>query len=361
MFEHLNALLDVYESMNVPLYDARVFHRGKEVFRRFYGFSDYEKTKPINGKEQYNLYSSSKFFTVSGALLLWEKGKFLLSDPVMNYLPCFASVKVKDGETLRCPARPVLMADLFSMTAGLSYDYRTENCKKAVSETNGKCPTTVFPRYLVKDPLHFDPGTHYCYSLCHDMLAAVCEVITGERFADYMQKAIFDVLGMENSTFRKEDVELNRIAAQYMYHNDTKAYEPCGKELQWFEFGSEYDSGGAGCRSTSDDYIHFLEAIRTGKLLKPETVRMMSENKLGPTALNDLLLGEGYGYGLGVRCPKPGSSITDFGWDGAARSFNAVDIPHEYTFFLAQHALNCPTADLRFGLPKAIREDIEAM
>ena len=361
MFHRLNALLDEYSEKGVPLYDARVFHRGKEVYRRFYGYSDYEKTKPINGREQYNLYSCSKFFTVAGALLLWEKDKFRLSDPVMNYLPSFAGVKVKDGDILRRPCRAIRMEDLFSMTAGLTYNYGTKNCLAAVSDTDGTCPTTVFPRYLAKDPLIFDPGQHYCYSLCHDMIAAVCETIVGERFADYMQKAVFDVLGMENSTYRSDRVDYNRMAAQYIYNNETHRYESCGKELQYFAFGTEYDSGGAGCRSTSDDYMRFLEAIRTGKLLKASTVSRMHKNVLSPLALQDMFLGADYGYGLGVRCEKAGSDVTDFGWDGAARSFAAVDMGHEYTFFLAQHALNCPTADGRFRLPAAVRADIEEL
>lgn len=357
-FRHFDALMDEYAA-RVPLYDARIFYRGKEVYRRFHGFSDYEKTKPINGHEQYNLYSCSKFFTVAGALLLWEKGKFLLCDPVMKYLPAFAGVKVLDGDTLRRPARAMRMGDLFSMTAGLTYDYNTKNCLDAVRDTNGTCPTTVFPRYLAKDPLVFDPGQHYRYSLCHDMIAAVCEVIVGKRFADYMQEAVFDVLGMENSTYRADRVDYDRMAAQYIYNGETKQYESCGKELQYFAFGTEYDSGGAGCRSTSDDYIRFLEAIRTGTLLKESTVRKMHENRLCPNALRDMMLGADYGYGLGVRCEKAGSDVSDFGWDGAARSFAAVDIGHEYTLFLAQHALDCPTSEGRFRLPAAVRADIE--
>ncbi len=355
-FKNLDALLDEFIRIGSPMFDARVLYKGKEIYRRYYGFSDYDKTVPINGTEHYNLYSCSKFFTVTGALLLWEKGKFLLSDPVMNYLPEFAAVRVKDGDELRRPCRPITIRDLFAMRGGLTYNTGSENCLRAIRETDGKCPTREFMKYLAHDPLIFDPGQSYCYSLCHDVLAAVVEQVAGERFSDYMKKALFAPLGMENTTFRSATVDSSKIAAQYKYNPETAVYENCGKDIQYFIFGSEYESGGAGCRSTVDDYLRFLEGLRGGNVLRGSTIRMMCENTMSYELGS--WLPAAYGYGLGVRTGFPEKGAYDFGWDGAARSFAACDLTHDYTMFVAQHALDCPTAEERFRLPVAVLADL---
>ena len=97
-------------------------------------------------------------------------------------------------------------------------------------------------RYLAKEPLLFEPGERWEYSLCHDVLAAFVEVISGMCFGEYVKKNIFEPLGMNNSTFLLDDSELDTICSQYIGEN----IEICVKTID-YKFVSKYESVCAGC------------------------------------------------------------------------------------------------------------------
>ena len=122
--------------------------------------------------------------------------------------------------------------------------------------------------------------------------------------------------------------------------------QPRAKEIICFKFGSEYESGGAGCISTVDDYIKFLEALRTGKILKEKTIKLLITNQLSDSQRKSYVIKD-YGYGLGVRCPMDGSDISDFGWGGAAGSYLIIDIEKKITAFYAQHVVDSPVQTIR--------------
>ena len=78
------------------------------------------------------------------------------------------------------------------MTAGFNYNYRTEDFRQLHARTYGRCPTREFARTLAQAPLDFEPGAQYQYSLAHDVLAALVEVLSGQLFADYVKEHIFE-------------------------------------------------------------------------------------------------------------------------------------------------------------------------
>ncbi len=358
MLEKLTRLLDRFAAMGVPSYHSCVYHHGKEIFRKMYGFSDYEKTKPIDGSERYNIYSCSKPITVTAALTLYEKRLFGLDDPLAAYMPEFAAMNVRDGDTVRPAVRPITIRSLFTMTAGFSYNLHSPGLERARTETGGRCPTRETMRYLASDPLLFDPGERYEYSLCHDVLAALVEIVSGMRFGEYVKKTIFDPLGMKDSTFLLPEDEADTVAAQYRYDAASGQYQNHGKGIG-YKLGSEYESGGAGCVSTVADYIRFLEALKTrGGILKDETVALMTRDMLSESQkINYGLKDLGYGYGLGVRCPASGDNPpTDFGWGGAAASYLVCDRVNDCTLFYAQHVLSSPNQPLRNEMPGILRE-----
>ena len=133
-----------------------------------------------------------------------------------------------------------------------------------------------------------------------------------------------------------------------------------------YNFSPNYESGGAGCVSTVEDYITFLENLRSGEaLLRRETVKMMSSPQIPDefttgTVPQRQFMVAGYSYGLGVRCPKPGVEKPDFGWGGAAGAHLAILPEAEATIFYAQHVRNSPNRPLRIQLPPALVEDLRA-
>ena len=344
--------------MGTPGYDCIVYHKGECVYRHFNGYNDAKNKIPMNGKEVYNIYSCSKPITCAAALLLYEQGKFNLEDKLSKYMPEFEKMYVQTEDGIVEAKRDIAIIDLFCMTAGFSYNVNSpmlELCKK---ETEGRCPTREAMKYLAKEPLLFEPGSGWKYSLCHDVLAALVEVVSGMRFGEFVKKNIFEPLGMNDSTFLLDDKDIDKVACQYKYNKETKETEEQAKTIS-YKLGTEYESGGAGCISTVDDYIKFLEAIRKdGIILQKETLDLMTTNLLTPQLLEQYVV-DGYGYGLGVRCSKGDDDITEFGWGGAAGGYLAVDREKEITIFYVQHVRTSPVQDVKADILPIIYEALK--
>ena len=355
MFDKTRALLKQFEQMDIPGYDLLVYQHGQPILRWHYGHSDYERLISVNGTERYNLYSCSKPITCTAALQFMEQGQFKLNDALCDYMPEFAHMSVRAEEGLRPANRPILIRDLFCMTAGFSYDLYAPALMRAREETNGRCPTREVMRYLAQEPLLFDPSASWNYSLCHDVLAALVEVVAGESFEAYVQKHIFQPLGMTSATYLPTLQDEASLCAQYRFDEASGTYCPVASNA--YRLGSEYASGGAGCIATVDDYMRFLEGLRKCELLKAETLDLMIRNQLTPAMESAYPYNERYGYGLGVRCPKAGVS-TDFGWGGAAGAVLGIDLKAELSIYYAQHVLSAPNETKKIEVIRCVCEDL---
>lgn len=344
MFNELTNILDGFINDGIPGYDCIVLHKGNVIYRHMNGYSDKQAKIPVSGNERYNLYSASKMITCTAALILYEKNLISLEDKLYEYMPEFRDMYVKDGQYIRKASKHITVENLFCMTAGFSYNLNSPMLQRVREDTNGKCPTREVMRYLAKEPLLFEPGERWEYSLCHDVLAALVETVSGVTFGEFVKKHIFDPLGMKNSTYKLDDSQIDTVSTQYTYNAEKGVIEPRSKAID-YKLGSEYESGGAGCISTLTDYTLFLEALRKGELLSKETVRLMSKNRLVKKQLEGYWV-EGRGYGLGVACANDEFPDAPFGWGGAAGAYPLIDINHELTFFYIQHVLNT-NCDLR--------------
>lgn len=338
MSDLLTEKLDSFLSMGVPFYDCIVMKNGVCVYRKSGGYTDPEKTKPVRGTELCNLYSCSKLITCTAALTLYEKGAFVLDDPLSLYMPEFAEMKVRTAEGLVPAERPITIRHLFTMMAGFTYDLSLPELVQCRKETNGVCPTREVMRYLAAAPLQSQPGAVWRYSVCHDVLAALVEVLTGENFETYIQKNICETVGMKNTTFLFPEERLNELCCQYRYC-DGKVV-PIGKEND-YRLGKAYASGGAGVVSTLEDYIAFLEALRTGKLLREETVDLLATNQLTVEQMShpEYAVRGKRGFGLGQACPSVLNQRPDFGWGGAAGAYYFIDHSRNMSAFLLAHVL----------------------
>ena len=356
MFERLKKFCDSFLDIGIPGFDLVVYKDGECVLRHMNGYSDLENKVKVKGDERYNIYSCSKIITVTAALQLWEKGLFSLEDKLSDYMPEFTEMTVDTGNGIVKAENPILIKQLFEMTAGFSYYCQAPQIKLCAKETSGRCPTVELMKYLAKEPLISEPGEKWLYSLSHDVLAALVEILSGEKFEDYVKKNIFDVLRMSNSTFMLPENEIETISEQYRFE-DGKAVN-VGKHILSYKLGTEYASGGAGGISTTDDYIKFLEGLRTHKLLKPETLLMMTTNRLNEEQIKTFWTKEFHGYGLGVRCPKGNEKYTDFGWGGAAGAYAAIDTENGISVYFAMHMLSSPVQGLRSMLYRFIRAEM---
>lgn len=336
-FSSLEKYLDtVLVREKVPGFDCIVTHNGKEVFRHKNGYNDKENKIPMSGKEHYYIYSASKPIACVAALHAMEEGKFLLNQPLWWYMSEWANCKVKtyheDGTmTLEPVKRHITIGDLFSMTAGLNYDTSSKSIREQVAK-DPRAKTRDIVRAIANEPLDFEPGSRWQYSLCHDILAALVEVATGERFADYVKRVIFDPLGMNDTYYHPPKEVIDNICTQYKFNYSKGEAELMEKRNEYI-FGDEYDSGGAGVITTIEDYVKFASALANfgvgtngARILSKAGVNLLRSNALKPSILEEFTNGwennMGYGYGYGVRTKitrtfdlcEPG----EFGWDGAA-------------------------------------------
>lgn len=357
MFEKTKEFCDSFLESGVPGFDLMVYKDGECVLRYMNGYSDVENKVKINGKERYNIYSCSKVITCTAALQLWEKGMFSLEDKLSDYMPEFKEMTVRTAQGIKKAEKPILIKHLFEMTAGFSYSLASPYLLKCKEETNGRCPTRETMKYLAKEPLLFEPGDRWEYSLCHDVLAALVEVVSGEKFEEYVKRNIFDVLGMKDSTFMLADSELDTICEMYKFDSVEKVAVHRDKHIG-YKLGSEYASGGAGCISTVQDYMKFLEGLRTYKLLKKETVDLMRTDRLSADQKRTYTRRATHGYGLGVRCPKKDGTANDFGWGGAAGAYLAINIEKNISVYFGCHLLSSPVQELRSMIYRFVYADL---
>ena len=356
MFEKTKSFCDSFLDFGLPGFDLAVYQDGKPILRHMGGYSDLENKIPVNGKERYNIYSCSKVITCAALMQLYEKGLFSLEDRLSDYMPEFAEMTVKTPDGIKKAEKPILIRHLFEMTAGFSYNGLSDNMMRARQETGGRCPTRETMKYLAKDPLLFEPGDRWEYSLAHDVLAALSEVLSGEKFEDYVKKNIFDPLGMKDSSFMIPDEEMSTVSQQYRFEDGVA--KNVGKRIS-YKYGTEYASGGAGAISTVEDYMKFLEALRVGDtILKKETIDLMCTDRLNEEQKKTFWNASTHGYGLGIRCPNGHPKRTDFGWGGAASAWLAVDPVNRLSLYFGTHMLSSPVAGIRSSLYSFVRAEL---
>lgn len=353
-----------------PSVDIMVYREHELLFRYFTGVKDIENGGEIKGDELYFIYSMTKMITCCCALQLFEQGKYELDDEVSKYLPEFAKMKITAealntenakkiasgqsiGESTNAlddgyAKTPITIRHLFTMTAGLDYDLNSAGIIR--SKKQGKISTRELVAAMADKTLGFEPGTRFRYSLCHDVLGALVEVWSGKKLGDYMRENIFEPLGMKNTGFAvpQNTEKMPTLYSKYLNQPFKKEELECA-----YTISSEYESGGAGLNSTTEDYALFLDAVACGglgktgnRILKEETVKLWGTNQLSGASAEDFdNMRRGYGYGLGVRVhidPNRSGTISpvgEFGWDGAAGAFSMVDPINKISLTYFQNVL----------------------
>ncbi len=350
-FENVKKELDLLAAEGMPLCGVMVRRGHEKLFE--YGVN-------IANDQRLFLYSCSKPITIAGVMRLWERGLIGLDDPVSKYLPAYADAFVMKEGVKAQPDTVMTIRHLMTMTAGLNYDLNAAPIRKVIEE--GKTDTLSIVNTFIQSPLDFSPGEKYQYSLAHDVLAAIAEVISGKPFRDYMHDEVFAPLGMDHTSYRWQESE---IAPQYRFDAETRTYLPQPRTCV-YRLAHDYDSGGAGVVSTLHDLSLFLDTMACGgtaatghQLLKPETIDLMRTEQLPSIAKNaDFLCpaGPDYGYGLGVRTRVrmdggKNSGFGEFGWDGAAGCFELADPESGVSIAFVTHVLGWPSIRNEFHLP----------
>ena len=334
-----------------------VARRGKVAYLSPAGMMDVEREKPITEDTIFRIYSMTKPIATVALMMLYEHGHFQLADQVYKYIPEWRNLEVYvSGEYLdfvtKPPERDMTIRDLLTHTSGLAYGASAETATP-VAAAYQKMKVLDLHKGTLKEmvqkvaelPLEFSPGTRWNYSISTDVCGYLVEVISGMSFNEYLEKYIFEPLGMVDTGFHVPLEKQDRFAANY--NRDTS------KKLQLMDdpANSAYltpptcFSGGGGLVSTAADYYRFCQMLLNGgeldgvRLLGPRTIEYMTMNHLpGNQDLTDLSISafsetanEGVGFGLGfaviidlVKSQQAGS-LGEYYWGGAASTIFWID------------------------------------
>lgn len=343
---------------------------GEEVLYSQAGMADIAEGRRVERDSIFRLYSQTKPITAAAVMILVERGLIDLMDGVDRYLPGFANPRVVDqrGCITKAVRAPWIM-ELLGMTAGLAYpdadpagQYAARVFEDAHAQirSGGGIPTVEFMNRLGEQPLAFQPGTHWRYSTCADVLGAVVEVVTGKRFGDFLKEELFTPLHMEDTAFWVPEEKRERFVT--CYERGENGLTPwLGMNLACGEYSRDpaFESGGAGLVSTLEDYSHFADmmlqkGVWSGRrILSPKSVAFLTTPQLTGEVRRDMWDGlRGYSYGKLCRvCVDPGQTAGfamqgEYGWDGWLGSYYA-NFPNEgMTILSMQNTTNAGTTPM---------------
>jgi CubicO group peptidase (beta-lactamase class C family) len=208
-FKYLDQYLE-HRKETLPFLGATVSVGDETVYSRVYGNKN-DNGDPYDEHTPLYIYSITKTFTTLCAMLLVERGLLRLLDPVSRYFPEFKEMKLRDGSIAK---NPILIDHLFTMRAGFDYNLESPEIKAIQAEREFETQDIV--KVLSSRPLLFEPGTAWTYSLCHDLLGALIEKITGMTLGQFMEQEIFAPLGMKETTFHPTEETLKIWQASFI-------------------------------------------------------------------------------------------------------------------------------------------------
>jgi CubicO group peptidase (beta-lactamase class C family) len=310
---------------------------------------------PVGPDTLWRLYSMTKPVTGIAAMLLIEDGRMKLDQPIADFLPAFANMKVQntpDGSItdVRPAKGPITVRQLLTHTAGLGYNIIQKGpIKKAYDDAGivggqasrlpipGLAPVTPAPSLaamadrLAALPLVYEPGTKWSYSISLDLLGRVIEVASGQSFDAFLKARLFDPLGMASTGFSVAAKDVARFTSNYAaFGGALIPFDPATSSIYLDQ--PPYPFGGGGLVSSARDYDRFLamllgEGETNGvRVMKTETARLAMSNLIDDSVDRKGTFIDGQGFGAGGRVSLPTSPGGEgiFGWAGAAGTIGFV-------------------------------------
>jgi CubicO group peptidase (beta-lactamase class C family) len=303
--------------------------------------------------------------------MLYEEGKFLLDDPISQYIPAYANETVLDkfneADTTytTVPAkRQATIRDLLTHTSGIGYAqigskeanaiYAKNNITAGVDVRGDKLSDAM--NRLGKLPLMHQPGEKFTYGLNVDVLGDLVEIWSGMNLEDFFRTRIFEPLGMKDTWFNLPASKASRLVN--MYSEDSTGTlqkltgEALGGHIDYPLRKKNYFSGGAGLSSTAYDYAVFLQMMLNGgtyngkRILSRNTVRIMTMNQIGDVPFGNDKFGLGFSVvtekGSGANPSQAGT----FSWGGAFKTSYWVDPKEKMVIVFYRQLLNTSHGEL---------------
>jgi CubicO group peptidase (beta-lactamase class C family) len=326
-------------------------------------------TQAMTADTVFWIASMTKAITSVAAMMLVEEGTLALDAPIGDVLPALAAPQVLDGfaadgtPRLR-PARTTMtLRHLLTHTSGFSYERWSADLAAAhVGLGLRRVPTNWDE--LAREPLLFDPGTDWSYSISTDVVGKAVEAASGLGLAEFLQTRICAPLGMADSTFLLTEAQRARLARVHQRQPDGALLpieHPVGQ-------GRGFLIGGGGMCGTAGDYIRLLRLLLGGgaldgvRLLAPETVAEMSRNQIGDLKVRPMRTADpqssadaeffpgmvqkwGLGFLINTERAPSGRSPGGLAWAGLGNTYYWIDPSREVAGVVMTQSL--PFADPR--------------
>ena len=361
----MDRLLQSLVDRGVPGCGLKVVQRDKVIYEGYFGCADLQTGAPVTAGSVFRQASTSKIPMYTTLMMLYEKGLFLLTDPIYEFFPEWRHsrkvVRRPDGTVeLVQTDRPITIRDTLTMSCGLPYCNFREDTEDVTLKYMQKAMEPLWEKghYTLREhiaaisevPLAFEPGTQYRYGFSSELAAGIIEAVTGRSVDDAMEELLFNPLDMKDTRSHFfGDIESRMVK---LYGADaSSAREPLTLPFdRTFLPGKENEAGWARLFSTVEDYSRLMQMLACGgkfrgeRIMGRKTIDLMRTNTLSQTQLGDYqdLYNAGYGYGYGVRtlmdraAGNHNGSPGAFGWTGGYGSWCEAD-PEEGVSFVYMH------------------------
>lgn len=262
------------------------------------GYADVAARKPMTTDSLFWIASQSKSITATAFMMLVDEGKVKLDDPVEKYLPEFKGIWVtaeRDNNhlLLKKPRHPITVREILSHTSGLPFASAMEQ------PTLDLLPLRVAVRSYAMTPLLFEPGSKYQYSNAGINTAGrIIEVVSGMPYEKFLDRRLFEPLGMKDTTFWPDGEQLKRLARSYRPNagKDDLEEVKIGQLKYPLNDRSRQPMPAGGLFSTAADVGRFCQMVLNGgtlngkRYLSEEAVKTMTSRQTGEAKAD---------YGLG--------------------------------------------------------------
>lgn len=321
---------------------AIVVNKERVLYLGAAGQMNVRNRKAMRTDTIFRIASMTKPITAVAIMMLQDRGKLSVDDPVALYLPAFHNLTVIDtfdartgAHTARKPSQTLLIRHLLSNTSGFGYAFSSPTLK-AIRDKTGKATDQL--------PVLHEPGTQWTYGMSAKLLGQIVEKVSGVGLDKFFSTQIFQPLGMKDTFYLVPGAKLSRVATV----NRRNARGEFTETANPSSLGSRA-VGDGGLFSTATDYAAFLQMLlNNGKAgqttpLQPESVRAMTANQIGdifvqtqqttdPTASNPFPFGAGrdkFGFGFQIAGVNDGNpdlrSPGSYSWAGSDNTHFWVD------------------------------------
>lgn len=312
--------------------------RAGDIYVHHAGFRDVATGDRLARDAIWRIYSMTKSIVTIAGLVLVERGLLRLDQPVADFVPAFADLRVArpDGTTVPAEAAPTVQ-DLMRHSAGIAYALLGDSPAQRAYVADGflleDLDNAAYAARIAALPLEHQPGRVWHYSHATDVLGRVLEVAAGTDLQGVLDDTLLRPLAMTETMFHPPPSVGDHIAQPLPQreHERPIFYDPCAPRRG--------QRGNHGLVSTLDDQARFLRMLLSGgrhegtRVMSAATIALATADHLGSAIARGAYYppGPGYGFGLGFavrlvagEAPFPGT-VGDYFWSGVGGTYFWVD------------------------------------